>query len=240
MKAMILAAGRGERMRPLTDKCPKPLLKVKGKALIEYHIESLIKAGVKDIVINHAWLGQKIVETLGDGKRWGINIQYSHENQALETAGGIIKALPLLAGSENDEFIVVNGDIYTDYDFTRISAKALDKPVQAHLVMVENPKHHPKGDFSINQKGFLLQDDSNEKFTFSGIAKYHIDFFTTLADLYQQKPEPLAPLLIKAIKHLKVTGEVFRGYWSDVGTIERLQETNQFVLSGLSSEKAPN
>ena len=225
MKAMILAAGRGERMRPLTDTCPKPLLKVKDKPLIEYHIEALVKAGIAEIVINHAWLGEQIVNHIGTGQRWNIKIQYSKEEQALETAGGIHQALPWLT-ENNKEFIVVNGDIFTDYKFVKIINHQLNKDILAHLILVNNPTHNPSGDFAINDNDQLYQNEQAEKFTFSGIAKYHIDFFSHLGTTI--KRAPLAPMLISAMDDHHVSGEIYSGFWSDVGTVERLNEVNQF------------
>lgn len=217
MKAMILAAGRGERMRPLTDKTPKPLLTVAGKALIEYHIEALAKAGITELVINCAWLGQKIIDKLGDGKQYGVNIVYSDEGQqALETAGGIIHALDLLG---NDPFIVVNGDIWCDYDFSKLPKKPSGL---AHLVMTNNPAHNPQGDFVLQSDGFLKADGDN-RLTFSGIGVYKPALFAGLPEGKQ----PLAPLLRSAMQNNKITGEKHPGKWQDIGTPERLDELNQ-------------
>lgn len=216
MKAMILAAGRGERMRPLTDHTPKPLLKIAGKSLIEYHLEALQRAGIVDVVINHAWLGQQIEDSLGDGQRYGVNIQYSREGTALETAGGIIRALPLL-GSE--PFIVVNGDIYTDFDFSQLAITDMDL---AHIVLVDNPEHHPGGDFVLRD-GRVYSEGEEAKLTFSGIAVYQPALFAELADGVM----PLAPLLRKSMQAGKVSGEYFAGRWRDIGTPQRLQELNE-------------
>ncbi|MDH5573461.1 MAG: nucleotidyltransferase family protein, partial [Gammaproteobacteria bacterium] len=181
MKAMILAAGRGERMRPLTDHTPKPLLQVGGQALIEYHIKALIKAGINEIVINYAWLGQQIEQKLGDGKRYGARICYSPETpQALETAGGIIQALPLLG---INPFMVINGDIWCDYPLIQLP----DEPQGlAHLVLVQNPEHNPQGDFSFNGKTLAVEGEN--KFTFSGIGVYRPELFAGLS----QGARPLA------------------------------------------------
>lgn len=172
---MILAAGRGERMRPLTDSCPKPLLPVNGKSLIVYHLEALKRAGIVSVVINHSWLGDQIEQQLGDGTRYGLKISYSHETQALETAGGIIHALDKL----EDEFIVVNGDVFTDFDFRRL----LNPEHEAHLVMIPNPAHHAQGDFSITQ-GLLSNNtgarNGAQRYTFSGMASYRKSFFSGL------------------------------------------------------------
>lgn len=216
MKAMILAAGRGERMRPLTDHTPKPLLKIAGKCLIEYHLEALRRAGIVDIVINHAWLGQQIEASLGDGQRYGVTIHYSREGTALETAGGIIRALPLLGSGP---FMVVNGDIFTDFDFSQLSIADTDL---AHLVLVDNPEHHPGGDFVLDH-GRVYSEGEAAKLTFSGIAVYQAELFSGLADGVQ----PLAPLLRQAMQAGRVSGQHYPGRWRDIGTPERLQELNQ-------------
>jgi MurNAc alpha-1-phosphate uridylyltransferase len=228
--AMLLAAGRGERMRPLSDITPKPLLKVKGKSLIEYHIEGLVDAGFKRIVINHAWLGQQIEDTLGDGQRFGIQLLYSPEAQALETAGGIVKALPLLCPEGQDEqdsqFAVVSADIFTDFDFRRLpTLLPLDL---AHLVMVNNPLHHPQGDFAFHQG--RLGVPQGETLTFSGIAVYRPAFFAQLI-AQQSSVMPLAPLLKQAIAKGCVSGQGHLGSWSDAGTPDRLAELN---ISGVT------
>lgn len=199
-------------MRPLTDSTPKPLLKVAGKMLIEYQLEKLKAAQITDVVINHAWLGKQIVQALGDGAKYGLTIQYSAEPEALETAGGIIKALPLLG---DDLFIVINSDIYCDYDLSCLpsSIKGL-----AHLLLVNNPPHHPDGDFSLTASGIVEQEGENKQ-TFSGIGIYH-------PDLFQNYPEgklALAPVLRQAIKQNQVTGESYQGVWHDIGTEERLK-----------------
>ena len=220
MKAMILAAGRGERMRPLTDTMPKPLLKVAGKSLIEYHIDALVKVGVTELVINHAWLGEMIEAQLGDGSRYGAEIIYSKEDQALETAGGIIKALKLIG---NEPFMVVNGDIFTDYSF--VKKTDLSGDIMAHLVLVPNPEHHKQGDFYCHEHLLSAQEDSNkgQRFTFSGIAYYKAEFFKNIA----LGKQALAPLLRSAMYKQQVSGEVFEGFWCDIGTPERLAEINK-------------
>lgn len=218
MKAMILAAGRGERMRPLTDSTPKPLLKVAGKSLIEYHIVALAKAGITELVINVAWLGKQIKTALGDGADYGVNIYYSDEGeQALETAGGIIKALPVLG---SDAFIVVNGDVWCDYDFANLPS---EPPGLAHLVMVDNPSHHLQGDFMLHDGE--LTDDGENRLTFSGIGLYRPALFENMDATVQ----PLAPLLRNAMRQKKVSGEYFQGQWLDIGTPERLAELNQTI-----------
>ena len=228
MKAMILAAGRGERMRPLTDHTPKPLLKVGGKPLIVWHLERLAKAGFKEIVINHAHLGKQIEQALGNGAQWGLSIQYSPEKIALETAGGIANALHLL-GSE--PFLVVNGDIYTDFDFTVLTPSPLmgegggEGEIHqnlAHLVLVNNPPQHPNGDFAI-QEG-MLKNTGTQMLTFSGVGIYHPDLF---AEVVIGQPAKLAPLLRKAIDNSAATAEYYQGVWHDIGTPERLAELDK-------------
>ncbi|MCP4764947.1 MAG: nucleotidyltransferase family protein [Gammaproteobacteria bacterium] len=212
MKAMILAAGRGERLRPLTDTTPKPLLEVAGKPLIVYHLEALANAGFSEVVINLSWLGEQIRNRLGDGDRYGLTIEYSEESDALETAGGIVQALPLLG----ERFVVVNADIFTDYDFSRL--RSMDS--LAHLVLVDNPDHHVGGDFSL--LGATVGNDDSAKHTFSGISQYHRDFFAEL----QPGKQALAPLLRAAIANGQVSGELFQGNWIDIGTAERLRALN--------------
>ncbi len=230
MLAMILAAGRGERMRPLTDHTPKPLLEVGGKPLISWHIERLVAAGITELVINHAHLGAQIEQALGDGSRFGAHIQYSPETRALETAGGIANALPLLTAGNNDApFAVVNGDIYCDYDFARLHAHAAAMQTSgdmAHLVLVDNPEHHPHGDFPlhderINQHSDLPLTPDNLRFTFSGIGLYQPGLF---AHIPRGSIAPLAPLLREQIAQGRVSGEHHAGLWIDVGTPQRLQE----------------
>lgn len=213
MKAMILAAGRGKRMRPLTDHTPKPLLKVGAYTLIEHHIQRLANNDITEIVINTAWLGEKIHAYLGNGQALGVNIAYSHENEALETAGGIINALPLLGDAP---FLVVNGDVFSDF---ALPAKQFPQP--AHLVLVNNPEHNPNGDFGLN--GHLVTETSEKRYTFSGIGYYHPSFFAGC------KPgvAPLAPLLRQAMQTQQVSGELHTGEWNDVGTPERLDALNQ-------------
>jgi len=216
VKAMILAAGRGERLRPLTDSTPKPLLKVGNKNLIEYHLYKLTQAGINEVVINIAWLGQQIQQTLGSGEKYGLTIHYSDEgDQALETAGGIIKALPLLG---DEPFIIINGDIFTDYDFKQLTNLELNG--EAHLVMVENPDHNHKGDFALDN-GYL-KNTAESLYTYSGIGIYTKHFFAGIPEGIAA----LAPILIKKIEQQKVSGELYEKSWTDVGTIERLQQLN--------------
>jgi N-acetyl-alpha-D-muramate 1-phosphate uridylyltransferase len=215
MFAMILAAGRGERMRPLTDKTPKPLLEIAGKALIVYQIEALVIAGVKKIIINTGRLGEKIHENLGKGDSFGVQIEYSDEGDApLETAGGIIKALPLLGDAP---FIVSNADIFTNFDY-RTLPKQLDS--DAHLVLVNNPSHNPEGDFALENG--RISDKKTNKLTYSGIGLYQANFFENC----KPGPYPLAPLLHRSAKANLLSGQHFTGDWIDVGTPERLKEIN--------------
>jgi MurNAc alpha-1-phosphate uridylyltransferase len=216
MKAMILAAGRGERMRPLTDRHPKPLLKVDGRALIEWHIEALKDAGIKDILINTSWLGEQVPEYLGDGGYWGVNLTFSHEPNALETAGGIRKALEYF---DNEPFIVVNGDVWSEYNYEGL----LKQPTKlAHIVLVPNPEHHTDGDFQLRDDGLVIAEGKN-KYTFSGIGVYQPEIF---ADLPEDEALPLAPILRELMVEAEVTGELFDGRWYDIGTPERLESLN--------------
>jgi N-acetyl-alpha-D-muramate 1-phosphate uridylyltransferase len=213
MRAMILAAGRGERMRPLTDHTPKPLLKVGGKPLIVWHLERLAKAGFKEIVINHAHLGEQIEKALGNGAAWGVSIQYSPEKIALETAGGIANALDLLG---EEPFLVVNGDTFTEIDFG-VLKYALKANNHAHLVLANNPPQHPNGDFAI--EAGMLKHTGAQMLTFSGVGVYHPDLFTGVV---RGEPAKLAPLLRNAIVEDKATAERYQGVWHDIGTPERL------------------
>ena len=221
MMAMLLAAGRGVRMRPLTDHTPKPLLEVGGKALIVWHIENLLRAGIHEIVINHAHLGAQIENALGDGSRFGAHIQYSPETFALETAGGIANARHLLG---DQPFAVINSDIFCNYDFARLHPRAaalLASGDAAHLVMVDNPTQHPDGDFGLQQQRVT---DSTPKLTFSGIGIYRPALFK---DIPRGSIAPLAPLLRAQIALGKVSGEHHPGRWTDVGTPQRLAELDQ-------------
>jgi MurNAc alpha-1-phosphate uridylyltransferase len=216
---MILAAGRGERMRPLTDHMPKPLLEAGGKALIFRHLEKLAAAGFTHVVVNHAHLGAKIEAAVGDGTRWGLSVRYSPETQALETAGGIRQALPLIAARA---FAVVNGDVFSDYDYARLATAAMAlfrTGMQGHLVLVDNPAHHPHGDFALDDG--RVRDAGNPMLTFSGMGAYRADLFEPLAPGAKQA---LAPLLREQIAQGRVSGEYFSGHWTDVGTPDRLAE----------------
>jgi len=213
MKALIFAAGRGERMRSLTDTTPKPLLHVAGKPLIAYALENLAQAGFTEVVINLAYLGEQIEAYCGDGRRWHLSIRYSDEGDtALETAGGIVKALPLLG---DEPFLAINSDILCDYPLANLRAKAIDG---AHLVMIDNPPHHPLGDFALDQAGYL-STQASAKLTFSGIGLYHPDLFRDLP----VAPLKLRPILERAIERRCITGERFDGRWVDIGTPERLR-----------------
>lgn len=213
MKAMILAAGRGERMRPLTDHTPKPLLQVGSHRLIEYHLLHLAKSGFEEVVINVAWQGQQIIDTLGDGSAYGLNIQYSNEGQqALETGGGIVNALPLLG---DEPFLVINADIWTDYPLGSIKNQSL--PGLAHLILIPNPQHNPEGDFYINNGWLALH--GKERYTFSGMAIYHRDFFKGQT----ASKFPLAPLFRDYAQQQLISAELYTGHWMDIGTRERLE-----------------
>lgn len=216
MKVMLLAAGKGKRMRPLTDEVPKPLLQAGGKSLIVHQIEKLVAAGFHDFVINHAWLGEQLEKELGDGSKYSINISWSREVEPLETAGGIIKALPLLG---DGPFAVVNADVWTDFPFAKLH-KALLPEMQAHIVLVNNPAHHPNGDFSLSSDNVLKRRaiPLQPSYTFSGIAVYHPAFFSNVT----QKSYPLLPLLEKAVAHELASAELYQGDWQDIGTPERL------------------
>jgi MurNAc alpha-1-phosphate uridylyltransferase len=224
MRAMILAAGRGERMRPLTDHTPKPLLKVGGKPLIVWHLERLAAAGFKYVVINHAHLGAQIESYLGNGSAWHLNIQYSPEQTALETAGGIANALPLLTdnGKKIEPFLVVNGDVFTEIDFANLQ---LSDGNLTHLVLVDNPPQHLQGDFAIENGS--LKNEGEQKFTFSGVGVYHPSLFK---EIMRGKSAKLAPLLRHAIAEQKATAEHFQGVWHDIGTPERLAALNQVLI----------
>ncbi len=216
MKAMLLAAGHGKRMRPLTDQIPKPLLSVGGKSLIEYHLQTLSNAGIQECVINLGYRGTQIREALGDGRRYGIDIHYSDEGeQPLETAGGIIKALPLLGGRP---FLVINADIWTDFPLRLLPEKPKGL---VHLVMVDNPKHHTDGDFTLNEGRIHATGD--HKLTYSGIGLYDPALFSG----YQPERRPLLPVLLNAIQAGQVYGQHYQGIWEDIGTPERLQALDQ-------------
>lgn len=226
MKAMILAAGKGERMRPLTDQIPKPLLEVAGKPLIVWHLEKLAKANFEEVIINHAYLGEMIEAYIGDGSRWNLKITYSREGSPLETAGGIKKALPLIG---DQPFLVINADIYTDFNFATIKNRNLND-CKGHLVMVKNPKQHPDGDFFLQNNQIELE--GKERLTFSGIAIYQPKIFE---DINIESVAKLAPILKKLIGAKCISGEAYQGLWFDIGTPERLNEVNVFLKEELKS-----
>jgi MurNAc alpha-1-phosphate uridylyltransferase len=221
---MILAAGRGERMRPLTDHTPKPLLMAGGKPLIVWHLEKLAHAGITHVVINHAHLGEQIEAMLGNGADFGVHIRYSHEEQALETAGGIVKALPLLGDAP---FLVLNADVWTDYDFRqilpRLDAMKAHRATDclAHLMLVDNPPQHSRGDFALSAN--TVHSDGASMLTFSGIGIYRPALF---AGLIPGRPAKLAPLLREAMQREQISGEYYAGRWRDIGTPERLAALN--------------
>ncbi|MDB5797733.1 MAG: putative dTDP-glucose pyrophosphorylase RfbA [Paucimonas sp.] len=230
MKAMIFAAGRGERMRPLTDTCPKPLLKVRGRPLIVWHVLNLVRAGITDIVINHAHLGEMIEQAMGDGSQFGARIAYSAEGQALETAGGVALARPLLG---EDPFVALAADIWCPhFDFSQVfdvlqekdmwgQAYAPDKRDLAWLYLVKNPAHNPRGDFALNS--FSIANEGEPRWTFSGIGVYRPEMFDAVQAGQSAK---LAPLLREYAARAQVGGEIYRGDWTDVGTAERLAQLN--------------
>jgi MurNAc alpha-1-phosphate uridylyltransferase len=222
MRAMILAAGRGERMRPLTDHTPKPLIELGGRPLIAWHLERLAASGLHDIVVNHAHLGPRIEAVLGDGAAWGVQIRYSPEAPALETGGGIRRALPLLGPGP---FLVVNADVWCDYDPLTLS---LDDADLAHLLLVDNPAHHPEGDFVL--EAGRVRVGGGERLTFSGIGLYRPALFDGTVD----GPFPLAPLLRRAMDAGRVSGQRHRGSWWDIGTPERLAEAGALLADRAS------
>lgn len=227
MKAMILAAGQGTRMRPLTLYKPKPLLEVGGKALIVWHIEKLKQMGVTEIVINSAWLADVLIGTLGDGSQFGVKILWTREDQGLETAGGIINALPLLG---TEPFILVNGDVWTTFDFAHLLHIQLEQDL-AHLVFVTNPAQHPKGDFTLsNGRAYTFeQEQTGEALTYSGIAVIHPKMFDGL----EAGKRPLAPLLKQAMQDGKISAEKMQAAWVDVGTPERLSDLDLQIRQGM-------
>lgn len=228
MKAMILAAGLGNRMRPLTLYTPKPLLEVGGKPLIVWHIEKLKSIGVTEIVINSAWLADKLIGSLGDGSKYGVTIRWTREDEGLETAGGIINALPLLG---DEPFILVNGDVWTTMDFAALLTIQLKQDDLAHLVFVPNPEQHPKGDFTLSERRAYTfeQERQGENLTYSGVAIIHPKMFEGLVP----GKRPLAPLLIQAMLDQRVSAEKMQGAWVDVGTPERLTQLDLHIRQGL-------
>ena len=225
MKAMILCAGFGERMRPLTEHTPKPLLRVADIPLMEYHLRALASAGFDEIVVNVSHLAELIMDYCGDGSRWGLSIAYSQETEPLETAGGIHQALPLLGA---DPFLVVNGDVWIDYPFAQLRGYSLKPQEKAHLVMVDNPTQHPLGDFCLDEDGVVRYRQGEAMgFTYAGLGVYSPDFFSDMA------PGKLAlrPLLDAAIAVGALGAEHYSGHWADVGTPERLEALDASVRS---------
>ncbi len=224
MKAMILAAGKGERMRPLTLTTPKPLLPAGDKPLIVHHLERLETAGFRQLVINHAWLGRQIEEELGNGNAFGLAIEYSRESEPLETAGGIIQALPLLTSEGDEWFVVINGDIWCDFDLSQLTPP---DNADALLVMTGNPEHHPAGDFCLHQDG-TVSAEGPEMLTFSGISLLNRRLFDGLAPGRRK----LAPILREAMSHKRIRGLHHAGQWMDIGTPERLRELDRILKGG--------
>lgn len=220
MRAMILAAGRGERLRPLTDHTPKPLIEAGDKPLIIHLIEGLVQGGIREIIVNTAHLGERIQNRLGDGQAWGAQIHYSPEHEALETGGGIFRALPLLG---KEPFLVINGDIATDFPFGTLKERPIDL---AHLVLVPNPPHHPQGDFGL-EEGYAI-DQGSPRFTFGGIGVYRPELFSDCGP----GRFPLAPLLRSAMQSSQVSAELWVGFWMDIGTIERLETFDRKLRQG--------
>jgi MurNAc alpha-1-phosphate uridylyltransferase len=211
MKAMLLAAGRGERMRPITDSTPKPLVRVGGRPLIAWHLAALARAGIREVIINLSWLAGQMREALGDGRAYGVSITYSDEGPVpLETGGGIFRAVPQLGPGP---FLVVNADIWTDIDFRHL---ALEESAHARLCLIPNPAHHPRGDFGL--EGDLVVNREHDRYTYTGVGLYRPEFFHGCA----AGRFPLLPLLNRAIDARLVRGQVHRGEWCDVGTPERL------------------
>ena len=218
--AMILAAGRGERMGWLTENKPKPLLKCRGKTLIERHLEGLSNAGFSDVIINTSYLSSQIEDYVGDGLKWNLKVLFSKENPILETAGGIKKAIPLI---NSDVFAVINADIFTEFDYKRLLKAEFPKHIYGYLFLTDNPEHNPSGDFTLNKNGFL-QTRTAEARTFSGIAIYRKAFFSEVTPNTYLK---LAPFLNEAIKKNLIKGEFLNSIWTDVGTPERLNSLNE-------------
>jgi MurNAc alpha-1-phosphate uridylyltransferase len=240
LKAMILAAGRGERMRPLTDACPKPLLAVRGKPLIQWHVEALARAGVREIVVNTAWLEERIVAALGDGARFGVAIRYSMEGRdhggALETAGGIAKALPLLADDARDAFWLVSGDIFAPgFAFAPAdAARFAQGDALAHLWLVPNPPYHPRGDFGLDADGHGLADacgPDGQRWTYANLALCRA---ALCAGIAPGTRAALGPLLYEGMRQRRITAEVYRGEWENVGTPAQLA-----ALNAVDATRAP-
>lgn len=243
MKAMILAAGFGERLRPLTETTPKPLLKVGNKPLIQYHVENLVSAGVRELVINTSWLGDQIEDYLGDGSHFGVEIAWSRESERLETGGGICRALPLL-GSE--PFLLINGDVWTDYSLIELVDRSWPEDIDAHLVLVPNPAHHLDGDYALKAwpgntvvggfgekqrigcRQLAYPTEGEQAFTFSGLSIMSPEIFATYSSASEKFP--LRDVIKRGINAGRVSGELFQGKWWDIGTLERLQALNALLL----------
>jgi MurNAc alpha-1-phosphate uridylyltransferase len=227
MKAFILAAGLGRRLQPLTNSMPKPMLLVAGKPLLQWHLEGLLRANIRQVVINVSWLAEQIEDYFGDGSSFGLNIQWSREVVPLETGGGILTALPLLG---DKPFLVINGDVWTDFSFQEIYTRSVNKKTLAHLLMVENPSHNPNGDFSIHQgmAGF-----EKNRFTFSGISLISPALFNSS----QAYPSifPLRDVLRPAITANRVSADIYSGEWFDIGTVERYDALNKKLGDGLNA-----
>lgn len=222
VKAMILAAGLGTRMRPLTDTCPKPLLKAADKPLIDYHLERLAKAGVGEVVVNASWLAEQLQDYLGDGSRYGLSLRLSLEAEPLETAGGIVQALPLLG---DEPFLLVNGDVWTDYPFAQLlTATTAAQAGGAHLVLIDNPPHHPEGDFVLSE-GRVGEQGKGARLTYSGISVWHPRCF---ADLDAGR-RALKPIMLEAMARQQLSGEYFAGRWWDIGTPQRLAQLDTLL-----------
>lgn len=226
---MILAAGRGTRMAPLTDTCPKPLIPLCGKPLIIHHLEKLAAAGITDIVINHAWLGEQLEQTLGNGSSWGIRIQYSPENEALETGGGVYQALPLLG---EDAFLLINGDVWTNWDYSEVMNTSLQEGELGHLWLIDNPAHNPQGDFCLGEGKVLDTALLNETaLTFSGISLLSPQLWAECTS----GAYPLAPMLRSAMLQQQITGSKLNADWVDVGTPQRLSDLEQRLCGDSSA-----
>lgn len=219
MKAMILAAGLGERMRPLTDSLPKPLLRAGGKPLLQYHLEALAQSGISEVIINLAYLGDKIREFVGDGSRFGLQVSFSPEPEPLETAGALVQAMPLLGDAP---FLLINGDVWSDYPLSQLRQHQLPTDRKAHLVLVANPEFHPLGDFALDSQGLLLSDAALEKYTFAGISLIDPQLITQYPKV--RRKFPLVEVLRYGIAQQQISGEVYAGRWSDVGTPQRLYQ----------------
>ena len=225
MKAMILAAGLGQRMRPLTDHLPKPLLQAGGKPLLQYHLEALAQAGITDVIINLAYLGDKIRDFVGDGSHFGVQVSYSTEHEPLETAGAIVHALPLLGDAP---FLLINGDVWSDFPLETLSQQSLKDSLLAHLILVPNPSFHPLGDFSPNAQGLLINDETLTKYTFAGISIISPRLITSYPN--QRTKFPLGEVLRYGIDRQHISANIYHGAWSDVGTPERLLELDNRIL----------